>query len=233
MNNIVKFAFVLMITSGLAIAGVALVYGISKPPIVKKKEQTIKASLALAFNMTDEEFAGCDIKSIPENAESPDCWEVTYRADGRPVGYAAKGVSHKGYGGDVEVIAAFKEDPNDPSKAILIGAAVTDVSKETPGLGQNATQKKPTSTWLQLILGVKEVEPQKGPPLKSYVFMEQFQEKEEAKLVRASNPKDGIVAMAGSTISSLAVIDAVKDALNKVKVRVHKTRPATSASPAH
>ena len=203
-NNIVKFSFVLMLTAGVAIAGVAVVFGISKPKIDDKKEKSQKQVMALAFNMKEEEFKQLAMESLGENA-----WKVS--RSGEVVGYAAKG-SASGYGGRVEVIAAFK-----PDLKTLIGAAVMDVSRETPGLGQNAKQKKPTSTWLQTIFGIREVQPEEGSPLDSYTFMGQFQNRNEAQLRLADNPADGIVAMTGATITSKAVIEAVNNALKKLK----------------
>lgn len=209
-SNIVKFSFVLMLTAGLAIAGVALVYGISKPEIVAKKKRAQAEAVALAFNKTQAEFAALKTEALtPEN----DAWKVS-DAGGGTLGYAAKG-SAGGYGGDVEVIAAFR-----PDLRTLIGAAIMDVSRETPGLGQNASQKKPTTTWLQDIFGVQEVRQTEGGPLDDYTFMQQFQDKNAAKLkVVTSQSPDGIVAMSGATISSKAVLEAVKNALKKLQER--------------
>ncbi len=203
-NNVVKFSFVLMLTAGVAIAGVAVVFGISKPKILEAKEKSQKQVMALAFNMKEEEFKQLVMESLGENA-----WKVS--RSGEVVGYAAKG-SASGYGGDVEVIAAFK-----PDLKTLIGAAVMDVSRETPGLGQNAKQKKPTSTWLQTIFGIREVQPEEGSPLDSYTFMGQFQDREQGELKLAGNRSEGIVAMTGATITSDAVIRAVNDALKKLQ----------------
>jgi len=229
-KNIVKFAFILMVTAGLAIAGVAIVYGIAKMQIVAKKQQTMTQALALAFNMTEAEFAAYKVNKMPEDAEVADCWEVVSKTDGKLLGYAAKGVSAKGYGGNVEVVAAFR-----PDMKTLIGAAVSDVSKETPGLGQNAAQKKPAGTWLQTLFGLREVEAGKGgKPLDSYVFMRQFAGKDEAKLVRASRPEDGIVVMTGSTITSMAIIEAVKNAQSKIREQLEKRSGGEKAGePAH
>lgn len=223
-SNVVKFAFVLMITSGLAIAGVALVYGVSKPRIEQSRAKTIKQSLALAFNMTDEEFADYDLKDVPEGAETPECWALISKADKSAYGYAARG-SATGYGGGVEVIAAFK-----PDRKTLIGAFVTDASRETPGLGQNAVQTKPTATWLQVIFGIREVEEQHGKPLDKYVFLSQFQGKDDGKLMIAKNPADGIMAMSGSTITSQAVVNAVNDALKKIKKQFGDPAHTTGAT---
>jgi RnfABCDGE-type electron transport complex G subunit len=227
-NNIVKFAFILMVTAGLAIAGVAIVYGVTKIQVMMKKQQTVTQSLALAFNMTDEEFAKCKFAPMPEDAQVPECWEVA--SGGKVIGYAARGVSPRGYGGNVEVVAAFR-----PDTRALIGAAVTDVGRETPGLGQNATQKKPAATWLQALFGVQEVEADKGgKPLDNYVFMRQFAGKDEAKLVRASKEEEGIVVMSGSTITSLAVIGAVKNAQAKIREQLGKRSGGeTAGEPAH
>jgi Na+-translocating ferredoxin:NAD+ oxidoreductase RnfG subunit len=221
-SNVLRFAFILMMTCGGAIAAVSVVFGICKPIIEKGKERTMAESLALAFNMTKEEFADYKVNVMSTREGVPETWEVLDR-NNNVFGYAARGAA-PGYAGDVGVIASFKKD-----FSVLIGAFVTDVDKETPGLGKNAIQKKPTTTWLQTLFGVQEIQARKGKPLDEYTFLYQFQDRDLNKLVIAKTPRDGVVAMSGATITSQAVINAVKNARKKIREQLAKRAGGGSA----
>lgn len=99
--------------------------------------------------------------------------------DGQLQGYAFK-ASANGYGGTVSVIVGFNTDGS------ITAAEITDVSGETPGLGQNA---------------------------KKASFYEQFAGKKDALSVVKSNPDSNeIKAVTGATITSSAVVSAINEA---------------------
>lgn len=93
-------------------------------------------------------------------------------------------LTEKGYGGDVKVMTAVKE--NGEIKAVK----VLDVSNETPGLGQNTGNKEWYSQFKGLTLK-KEIEVLKGT---------------------AGKDTNGVNAVTGATISSKAVTKAVNTA---------------------
>lgn len=99
--------------------------------------------------------------------------------NGELQGYAFK-TSANGYGGSVSVITGFNTD------GTITAVEITDVSGETPGLGQNA--QKPS-------------------------FYEQFAGKSGTLNVVKNNPSsDKIKAVTGATITSTAVVNAVNEA---------------------
>lgn len=108
--------------------------------------------------------------------------EYTYykaEKDSKVQGYVFK-TSANGYGGAVSVIVGFNTDGS------ITAAEITDVSNETPGLGQNA---KKTS------------------------FYEQFAGKNATLSVVKSNPDSSeIKAVTGATITSSAVVSAINEA---------------------
>ena len=108
--------------------------------------------------------------------------EYTYykaEKDGKINGYVFK-TSANGYGGAVSVIVGFD------TKGSITAAEITDVSNETPGLGQNA---------------------------KNESFYSQFAGKTTELGVVKSNPGDDeIKAVTGATITSTAVVSAINEA---------------------
>ena len=100
------------------------------------------------------------------------------------VGYAFK-TSANGYGGTVKVIVGIN------TNGAVTGIEITDISGETPGLGQNVAKAD---------------------------FSTQFKEKSKALSVVKQNPGNNeIKAVTGATISSKAVTTAVNTALELYK----------------
>lgn len=96
------------------------------------------------------------------------------------VGYAFT-LSSNGYGGAVKSVIGINKDGK------ITAVEVTDVSNETPGLGQNATKAD---------------------------FSKQFENKDSTLDVVKSNPKENEVkAVTGATITSRAVTNSVNLAL--------------------
>ena len=96
------------------------------------------------------------------------------------VGYAFT-VSHNGYGGQVSAVVGIRADGH------ISAVEITDVSGETPGLGQNAKKES---------------------------FTEQFKEANSPLTVVKSSPGENeISAVTGATITSRAVASAVNSAL--------------------
>lgn len=102
------------------------------------------------------------------------------------LGYIFK-MTEKGYGGDVSVMIGIDTELK------VIGVEVTDVSNETPGLGQNSKDAK---------------------------FTKQFKGKSEPVKVKkfgTATADNEIDAVASATITSTAVTNAVNNALTIAK----------------
>ncbi|HUW59023.1 MAG TPA: FMN-binding protein [Planctomycetota bacterium] len=117
--------------------------------------------------------------------------------DGRTVGYVAEGEAG-GYGGKLQVMVGLD------TKLVVVKAAVL-VHHETPGLGAECASVKSEDTLWTAIFG--------GERSEGTSWMDQFSGKRKAQLVLGS----GVDARTGCTITSKAVIEAVRNALEKVE----------------
>lgn len=117
MKKILWLVLSLTIISGICAAVLASVDAITKVPIaemkVKQEQAAVKAVLP----------------SGVESVETKDGFFVGKDAAGKIVGYAAKGLDPKGYGGDIELMVGFEAD----KKTVV--CYKTLVAAETPGLG--------------------------------------------------------------------------------------------------
>ncbi len=220
-NKMLRFAIILMITASLATAGVAFIYGISKPEIEKKKKKTQNEAIAIAFNVEPEDFSKkYEVEGIDEK-EPHECWVVCeIGKKERILGYAATGEAG-GYGDKIKLIAAVNAE-----KKKLIGTMIYDI-KETPGLGSKAVEMEVDKTWLEELLGIRFGEEKTySGPLERLPFLWQFHDKTENELRVIKGEGKGIRAITGATITSDAVTRAVRAAWKKISKEVR-----TGASP--
>ena len=117
MKKIVGLVVSLTVISGVCAAVLAYVDSITKGPIaemkVKQEQAAVKAVLPAGAEKVEplgEAFVGKD-------------------AVGKVVGYAAKWLDPKGYGGDIVLMVGFKADKK------TVECYKTLVAAETPGLG--------------------------------------------------------------------------------------------------
>lgn len=95
---------------------------------------------------------------------------------------------------------------------VLVGWSVTK-SEETPGLGEKIKEEAPAYTWAELLTG-KAGEPAAD---RRTDFQKQFADADKGKLYTAKEinlAKDGgeIDAISGATITSRAIVKAIKNA---------------------
>ncbi len=210
-NKMIRFAVILMITASLATAGVALIYGISKPEIEKKKKKTQNEAIAIAFNVEPDDFAKkYEVEGIDEK-EPHECWVVREKGNREIIlGYAATGEAG-GYGDKIRLIAAV-----DAGRKKLIGTMIYDI-KETPGLGNKAIETEVDKTWLEELFGIRfGAEKTYSGPLERVPFLWQFHDKTEDELKVVKGEGKGIRAITGATITSNAVTTAVRNAWKKI-----------------
>ena len=117
MKKIIGLVVSLTVISGVCAAVLAYVDSVTKGPIaemkVKQEQAAVKAVLPAGAETVEplgEAFVGKD-------------------AAGKVVGYAARGLDPKGYGGDIVLMVGFKADRK------TVECYKTLVAAETPGLG--------------------------------------------------------------------------------------------------
>lgn len=134
---------------------------------------------------------------------------VAVDESGAPAGYAAIG-SAQGYSSSIVVMVGM--DLQGQIYAIRILS-----QSETPGLGERTREVPPTkSLWAALGGLFEESKPAAGPV--EPPFQVQFRGKtmEQLELAKLPSSKDRIVQLTGATITSQAVVNAVRDAVAKV-----------------
>lgn len=194
-NDKVKI-FPLVLSMGLiscvAAALLAWVFLITEAPIKTAMKQKTNAALQQVLPAFDNQPA----------EEAVTLGEVTFyvaRKDGQIAGFAGEAVSHKGYGGDVTVLAGIKPDGT-------LGTVLVTKQTETPGLGTVVCGRTREKTLSGLIKGIKETGLPPNPILDQFTGM-----KAEAGQAQWAVKKDGgdLDAITGATITSRAVADAV------------------------
>jgi electron transport complex protein RnfG len=194
-GNVKIFPLVLSmgVISAVAAALLAWVFLITEAPIAAAMQN--KTSNALRQVIPGVET----IDSQP--VKSGDVTFYIGRKSGVICGFAGEAVSHKGYGGDVTVLAGVALDGT-------VGTVLVTKQTETPGLGTVVCDRKREKTLSGLLKGVKET----GlPPNK---ILDQFNGmKATAGEAPWAVKKDGgnLDAITGATITSRAVGGAVFD----------------------
>ncbi len=209
-SNIIRFAIVLMIVASIATAGVALVYGFSKPKIDEARQRSQKEAIALAFNMEPKDFErNYKLEQLADDGEIK-CWKVLGKDNDEVLGYAAIGIA-QGYEADIKLVAAVN-----PRANRLIGAMIYEL-KETPGLGSKALDQVGGKTWIEELLGL-EGETKTYQPLERYKFLWRYHGKTGNNLVVVKSDKeDGVLAISGATITTNAVTTAVNNAWDAIR----------------
>ncbi len=126
------------------------------------------------------------------------------------IGYAAKAVSDRGFGGNLEVLVGF--EPQGEIRAVVVTA-----HSETPGLGTLATERKIDKT-LKDVFGSRDKNETVADELPPSPFLDQYKGKQASNVETLGIAADGgaVDAVSGATISSRAVADAVQKAAKAV-----------------
>jgi RnfABCDGE-type electron transport complex G subunit len=192
MKKSVHYPLVLAIIAALCVAGIDLVYSSVEQRIREADDKKALEAVCCIFK-------GCDVSQMEKVEGKYEGDEVEWYKC--PAGYAVK-TSGKGFDGAVTVMVGWDE-----ALEKLNGIYVLSHT-ETPGLGGNVDLVNSQNTWANVISGTMKDETGKRPD-----FQEQFRglAREEAKLKRDGGKIDGLT---GATITSVAVVEAVKNSWN-------------------
>jgi RnfABCDGE-type electron transport complex G subunit len=212
MNERLKYPLVITAICLAAAAGLALVYSVTKKPIERAKASELNKALEVV---------------LPEGEVGPlEGHEGMYvaRKDGKPVGYAATGTA-QGYSSTIRVLVGVR-----PGLEVIAIRILEQ--NETPGLGERTKEIPPTkSVWqaaADLVTGAGK-EAKREPP-----FQSQFRGKtyDQLELTKSAQDTERIHQLTGATITSSAVVTAVKRAIDKVR-QAASEKPNVRAEPEH
>lgn len=226
-----QYTIVLTIVSLLASIGVSSVFLLTRDTI-KKKEFAIRmeALYTVLPNIQNPE----EITS--SNTADHDRVYKGLNKAGQIIGYAASGEA-QGYSSKIKIMVGI-----DPTLEKILGINILS-QNETPGLGTKMTEVESTTTLWSLIFG-KEMKSLEWDDSESWKlpffkqperikkfgiskksknktrpwFQDQFKQKTLNQLIvsKVKNP-DKITAITGATISTKAAINAVQNAIDKIR----------------
>ncbi|OHB97034.1 MAG: hypothetical protein A2W74_06225 [Planctomycetes bacterium RIFCSPLOWO2_12_38_17] len=231
MQKRIKYTVILTVVSFLAAVGVASTFLLTRNTIKKKELAARAESLYIVLPGLE----GKPEEVTPSNIAEQDRVFKGINKLGQVIGYAACGEA-QGYSSKIKVMVGI-----DSNLDRILGIDILS-QRETPGLGTKMTKIESNVTLWTLIygrelkstdwdsdewqipllkkperlkkFGLLEKERKKVQPW----FQEQFKNKTYNQLI-VSKIKDHekITAITGATISTKAAINAVQDAINKIK----------------
>jgi len=207
-KDMMRFALVLGVISVVTALGVAGVYQFTRGRTLQKEKAAFDTALGAIF----PDAVAFDKLGVTDGSGAPVPWEGrdgvgVAHSQSSVLGYLAVG-EKQGYSSKIKVLVAC--DTGFRIKAVRILYAA-----ETPGLGERAKEVKSDRTiWQALGLASKSNEPGSVEPW----FQAQFAGKTLDQLVVVKEKTDtNIQAITAATITSKAVNDAVKLALDQIK----------------
>ncbi|MBU4148743.1 MAG: RnfABCDGE type electron transport complex subunit G [Candidatus Omnitrophica bacterium] len=193
MNNIFRFAIILLLVNLVAASILAGVYGITKPKIEAQKILAQKEALREVM----PESIGDRLEPIKEDGQIK-YWQVFKGSSSRPAAYIFVAKKY-GYSSIIETMVGMKKD------GTITGIRILS-QNETPGLGAKMIEIVSNRTIVNAIKNIffKDKSPEeKALPY----FTEQFKGLDVKKIEISDG---GIQAITGATISSKAVVDSIK-----------------------
>jgi RnfABCDGE-type electron transport complex G subunit len=194
----------------LCALGVAGVYTLTKPRIDAAEAATADAARGAALPGA-ERFELIKQDGTPYDPQADagypleDLIGVATDGAGATIGYAAQGAA-QGYSSRVKVMVGL-----DASGERIVDLTIVS-QQETPGLGTRIAQVESKKTLLALATGKKIVE----DPDRTPKFLRQFRGLAPSEL-RLSSAGSEVDAISGATVSSTAVVNAVRAAVAKVQ----------------
>lgn len=190
MKQILKFCLSLIFFCALSGAALAYVNKITAAPREKaeQSERTDNLKLILPADSSDTKEG----KKFSEVQ-----FFEAYDATGKLLAYAAEGVSRKGFGGELRVLAGISLEGR------ILGVLVSKNS-ETPGIGSSVTDRKARLSLWKVLAGKHELD-----PFPANKYLDSFTDRLLGKNLSSGSSSDDIVYVSGATISSQAVHDAV------------------------
>jgi RnfABCDGE-type electron transport complex G subunit len=231
MQKKAQYTITLTLVSLLASLGVSSTFLLTKDTI-KRKELAIRTE-ALYVVLPGLEGSPEEI-TTPKVADQDHVYKGTNKS-GQLIGYAACGEA-QGYSSRIKVMVGME-----PNLEKIIGINIL-AQNETPGLGTKMTEIESTSTLWSVVFGkelksidwdseeswqlpmfrqperIKKFDLLKKEKKPQPWFQEQFKRKTYNQMV-VSKVKDDekITAITGATISTKAVINAVQNAIDKIR----------------
>ena len=201
MNKKVHYTLVLTCVCLGSAIGLAGTFVLTEGRIAARRKQKVAQALQAVLP------GAAQTKLLNPHATPEDRVYAGLGERGQTLGYAATG-SAQGYSSKIAVMVGFGADP---FKLAIVNIRVID-QQETPGLGANI-QKQSTNKTLWTVFGLVEESP--NIPLS---FQGQFAKQVLDTLQLSKTPApDKVLAITGATISSAAVLRAVKAAGEKVR----------------
>ena len=210
MNKRITYPIIITLICLVAAAGLALTFAKTKDRIAESQQAELLEGLDAVLPAGKASIDERPLKGVA--AAKPKDDEKLYiarDADGAALATAAIGEA-QGYSSKVRVLVGLT--PEGEIIAIRILS-----QQETPGLGERTKEVPPTKTLWQAIAGIftgGAEEPEREPP-----FQEQFRGKtsEQLELTKDARDTENILQLTGATITSQAVVDAVKNAIATIE----------------
>jgi Na+-translocating ferredoxin:NAD+ oxidoreductase subunit G len=201
-NERVKYPIVITVICAVAAAALAATFALTRDEIAKSQRQDFENGLKVVLPEGEVKLFDAD--------------RTVYAAyqGGRITGYAGPGEA-QGYSSRIRLLVGLQ-----PDLQRIVAVRILD-QQETPGLGERTREVPPTKTIWQAIGGLfgggGDAEPKREAP-----FQSQFRGKTpgELRLTSDANDPAAIHQLTGATISSQAVVDAVKVGIEKIKAAV-------------
>jgi RnfABCDGE-type electron transport complex G subunit len=199
MNERVKYPLVITLICLASAAGLAVTFALTRGNIKQSKQAEFKAALAAVLPQGEPEAM----------TEADDPAERVYKgvAGTGVTGYAARGEA-QGYSSKIKVLVGVT-----PDRTRIVAVRILE-QQETPGLGERTKEIPPTQTLWEAIGGIVSSSTT-GPAAAEPPFQAQFRDKAVNAL--ELNTPDGINGLTGATITSRAVVDAVRDAVSRIR----------------
>ena len=214
MKKFVKLTVILGLVAAIASGALALTYATTKPAIAVAEKKEEEAALKTVF------FDGF-AKVEPVEKDGGKYYKVYLQGDDSEPSYYAVTGSGIGYNksSPIELLVGFTNPQKSGVKLpdgtevaqkgfICVGWKVIK-SQETPGLGENAKNTKPTFTWLGKIMG----KPDDTSLDRRTAFQKQFADMLPQDMVA----KKSIEVITGATYTTRGIISAVQDAQKRLE----------------
>ncbi len=213
MNFVVKPAIILALVTLIAAAVLSQVKRITYPNILQQQKEKQNQALSLVL----PGYRVGDKKDVTVDGEDFTYWPAGKETgDGLTEGYAFVS-SAPGYSGDIRVMVGVDREGN------ILGLSILQQT-ETPGLGARCEEVASARTFLDIFTGGETEEEDTVP-----WFQKQFAGLDAAEKIKILQKGDwkpamsgelreqnAITSLTGATITSRAVIDAVKKGVAKL-----------------
>lgn len=205
MNNTLRYTLVLSIIAIVMSIGIGIAHFITKDRI-QQKEEVRRMEAIITVLPGVEKLA----EITPHETAVENKIYSGVDKNGSLIGYAALGIA-QGYNSKMKVMVGLTPDVDE-----IIGISIV-YHEETPGLGDKIVEIKSNKTLFTVFFGSKEYKEISQTPW----FCDQFRRKNlnQLRIVEQENP-DGIHAITAATVTTTAVIEAVKDATAKIRIQI-------------